>query len=83
MVLVELKNLFFIGNTDNKVLICVGGADRNITIQDIGWYVPHYTASISEGAIVSKYFFSKSTLNYNILKDSLFRGFRSSAFLAF
>ena len=61
-------------NSDNHVLNHLGGTDAEnfvlagrVIINDLSWYVPHYTPSISNQKLVLEHIISKSSteLSYN------------------
>ena len=61
------------GNKDEAVIDKVGGiADARIKIDHIYWYVPHYTPSMSQQAIMSKQILNKTPTELRYIERSVF-----------
>ena len=61
------------GNKDEAVIDKVAGiADARIKIDHIHWYVPHYTPSMSQQAIMSKQIMNKTPTELRFVERSVF-----------
>ena len=60
-------------NKDDAVIDKSGGvADARIKMDHIHWYVPHYTPSMPQQAIMSKQFFNNTPTELRYVERSVF-----------